>query len=482
MNEHKLFISRLGIVGLTNILVAISTLIFLPILTQNLTINEYGLWVQINTIIALIPNLATLGLPFTIVRFLPSETNRKIIQENFYCVFFIVLIFSLISVLSLILLAKPIAELLFEGYVDLVYITSFVILIVCLNTVLMNYFRAFQQMKLYSIFVILQTYISLIIISYVVLMGFGVLQATIGLLITNLVIFLIIIYLIISEIGFIFPKFIKAKKFLSFGVPTIPSNLSYWAVDLVDRVLIGIILGNTFVGIYNPAYTLGNVINFFLAPFSILLPAILPKYYEKKEKEKLTYYLEYSIKMFIFAAIPSVFGLSILSKPILTFLSTPEIASQGYFITPFVAISAFLWGLYGIIVNIIFLEEKTKVIGFMWILAAFVNVIFNILLLPFFGILGAAVATLISYFLVFIITIKYSFKFMKLNLDFVFILKSVFSSTIFSLIILFLYPNGILNVLIMIILSSIIYLGIMILIKGIKMEEIQFMRNILIKD
>lgn len=482
MNEYKLFISRLGIVGLTNILLGISSFIFLPILTQNLTINEYGLWVQINTIIALIPNLATLGLPFTMVRFLPLETNKKIIREDFYSIFFIVLFFSILIVLLLIILAEPISELLFEGYVDLVYLMSFVVLLVCLNTVLMNYFRSFQQMKLYSFFSILLTYCSLIIISYLVLMGFGVFQATIGLLITNLILFIVMTYLVIIEIGFCFPKFKKIRKFLSFGIPTIPGNLSYWVVDLVDRILIGIILGTTFVGLYNPAYTLGNVINFFLSPFSIVLPAVLPKHYETNETNKLKNYLNYSLKMFIFITIPSIFGLSILSKPILNFLSTPEIASQSYLITPFIAMSAFIWGLYGIIVNIIILEEKTKIIGSLWIVAAFVNLILNILLLSFLGIMGAAIATFISYLIIFIITLRYSLKFMKLDLDLSFIIKSIFSSMIFSFLIIIFFPNGILDIIIMILLSSIIYLVIMVIIKGIKIEEIMLIKRILMDN
>ena len=46
MEEYKLFIKRLGLVGLSNILVSLSAIILIPILTKTLSIQDYGVWVQ----------------------------------------------------------------------------------------------------------------------------------------------------------------------------------------------------------------------------------------------------------------------------------------------------------------------------------------------------------------------------------------------------------------------------------------------------
>ena len=84
-----------------------------------------------------------------------------------------------------------------------------------------------------------------------------------------------------------------------------------------------------------------------LAPFSILLPSVLPKYYDENNIEKVRIFLKYSMKYFLLIAIPSAFGLSILSKPILLILTTPEIALNGYLITPFVAFKRIvIWNLW----------------------------------------------------------------------------------------------------------------------------------------
>jgi O-antigen/teichoic acid export membrane protein len=66
MTESKLLIQRIGLVGATNLLLGLSSIILLPILTKILTIADYGVWAQISVTVALVPGIATLGLPFTV--------------------------------------------------------------------------------------------------------------------------------------------------------------------------------------------------------------------------------------------------------------------------------------------------------------------------------------------------------------------------------------------------------------------------------
>ena len=97
-----------------------------------------------------------------------------------------------------------------------------------------------------------------------------------------------------------------------------------------------------------------------LAPFSILLPSVLPAYHDNNNVEKVRIFLKYSMKYFLLVAIPTTFGLSILSKPILMILTTPTIAMNSYLITPFTALSALLFGVYAIASNILISKKKQK--------------------------------------------------------------------------------------------------------------------------
>ncbi len=479
LNEYKLFVQRIGLVGITNILIALSSLILLPIMTKSFSIEDYGIWVQINTTISLIPNIAALGLPYTMVRFLSAEKDKEKIQEGFYSIASIVLASTFIISTLLFLFSKNIAAALFNGAVNIVVLLSVIVFLACLNAFLLNFFRTFQQMKRYSIFLLIQTYLGVFIVSYFAIKGFSIYTAALGLLIANLVTFFIMTLFIISNIGFKIPKFKNMREYLSFGLPTIPGNLSSWIVDSSDRYVIGVFLGTTFVGYYSPGYTLGNIIMMLLAPFSLLLPSVLPKYYDNGEIEKVKTFLKYSLKYFLLIAIPSAFGLSMLSKPILMILTTQEIALNGYLITPFVTLSALLFGVYAIISNVIVLKKKTGITGTIWIIAAVLNLGLNILFVPYFGILGAASITLIAYGTAFILTLVYTAKFFDFDFDFDFIVKIIIASILMSIIISLMNPSGILNVLITVVIGAVVYMGLLIILKGIKKEEFKFFKNML---
>jgi O-antigen/teichoic acid export membrane protein len=390
-----------------------------------------------------------------------------------------ILVSNVIVTTLLFIFSKNIANLLFDGNTGVAILLPLIIFLACLNGLLLNFFRTFQQIKRYSTFLIIQTYLAVVIVSYIVIKGYGIFNATLGLLIANLIIFIIMSIFIIYNIGFKVPKFKNIREYLSFGLPIIPSNLSYWIVDSSDRYVIGILLGTAFVGYYAPGYTLGNIILMILSPFTTLLPAVLVSYYEENKINEIKVYLTYSLKYFLLIAIPSAFGLSVLSKPILLILTTPEIAINGYLVTPFVTLSALLFGIYGIIVNLLVLKKKTRITGIIWVIAAILNLCLNILFVPYFGILGAAAVTLFTYAIAFILTLYYTFKYFDFDFDFKFMLKSIIASILMSLIIILIKPNGILSIITTVLMGVVIYFLILFILGGIKKEEYKFIINLI---
>ena len=95
------------------------------------------------------------------VRFLSAETDLKKIQEGFYSMFTLILIFSFIISIVILIFSKGIALSLFNGNVGVVKVLSLLIIFGTLNGILIDFFVTIGQMKKYSILLILQTYISL---------------------------------------------------------------------------------------------------------------------------------------------------------------------------------------------------------------------------------------------------------------------------------------------------------------------------------
>lgn len=190
--------------------------------------------------------------------------------------------------------------------------------------------------------------------------------------------------------------------------------------------------------------------------------------------------LKYSLKYFLLLAIPSSFGLSLLSEPLLEMLSTSAIAREGYLVTPFVAVGTVFFGASVIVNHVVIMEKKTAIMGSIYTLAAILNLGLSLVLVPYIGIVGAAIATLVAYLFVFIVGIYYSFKYLRFDVDLLFISKSIFASIAMSFVIIIWNPEGGLsNMMITIGVCAFIYAAILLLLRGMTKEELLFFKRLL---
>ena len=479
MSEYVRFIQRIGLVGLTNILISLSSLIFIPIITKSFTTAEYGMWAQVNTTIALVPNIANLGLPYTMVRFLSAEKDKEKIKDSFYPMISLTFISTLIICSLFLIFGNTIANALFNGSMQVLYITTAISFFACMNLMLISFFRTFQQMKRYSLFLVLQSYIGVFVSIYLTYAGYNIETVVLGLLTGYVAVFIMMAFLIVKYLGIGIGKWSNLKEQLAFALPTIPSNVSSWVVDSSDKYVIGILIGSVAVGCYSPGYALGSILLMFLSPFAVLLPAVLPEHYEKGDIREVDKYLSYSMKYYLLLTVPAAVGMSVLSKPLLYIITTPEIALGGYMVTPFVCLGAIFMGMYGITNNILILEKNTMILGKLWIVVAISNIVLNLLLVPYLNILGAAIATLICYILAFAVTAIASRKTMRLPFNIKELSKIVIASLIMGIAVYLMHPIGIINVLISIIAGVIIYFAIIFILKAVTMKEIAIFKDLL---
>jgi O-antigen/teichoic acid export membrane protein len=193
-------------------------------------------------------------------------------------------------------------------------------------------------------------------------------------------------------------------------------------------------------------------------------------------------HLSYSLKYLLALAIPFVFGAAILAKPVLSMFSTSEIAAEGYFVVPLVALGTLFMATYVVIAHILILVKRTKVIGAAWILCALINLGLNILVVPRIGILGAALSTLISYALALGITLYYSLKEIRFNIEWRFVLKSLIASIIMSLVTWKMDSAAISNVILTVSVGIVVYAAALVLLKGFKRGEWHFARELFQTD
>lgn len=198
-------------------------------------------------------------------------------------------------------------------------------------------------------------------------------------------------------------KIVFKKSFLVFGFqvgfPIIFHSLSQTLLAQSDRVMMQMMdVSDSEIGIYSLFYTLISVLTVIL---NALNNTWCPFYYDNLSndeydtiKDKTNNYIE------LFSIL--TFGFLMLS-PEVSLIMADNSYSTGIKIIPIIVSSVYFTFMYQFPVNYEFYNKKTKIIASGTVGAAIINIILNFILIPVFGMYGAALATSISYLALFLV-------------------------------------------------------------------------------
>jgi len=479
VSPYKKFAKDTLVIGVARALVALSRVILLPLLTKTLGAHDYGIWAQVQVTISLVLGFVGVGLPYAMSRFLPAKTSKEEIQDEFWSVFCLVSLATFVVSILLIAVPGPIAKAFFEGATEIVWVTGLIILVWSLDTTFLSLYRAFRQMKRYALFIVLDSYAQVGLIAFLALRGSGLFSVIASVLAVRAAILIWLVFLVSRQIGIRKPTFSKIKEYLSFGLPTVPGNVTAWAVASSDRYVIGYFLGATSVGVYSAAYGLGNLMIMVATILGFVLPPTLSKLYDEKRANELAVHLKYSLKYLLMINIPFVVGAAVLAEPVLRLFSTAEIAAKGHYVVPIVALSILFYSAYVVIAQVLVVAKRTKILGLVWIISALLNLGLNLVLVPRLGILGAALTTLFAYALALGIGSYYSFKEFKFSIDWCSIGKSIIASGVMAAVLWPMRAQTAIGTVGLVSVGVAVYAGVLLLLRGIAAKEIAFFKQVL---
>ncbi|AKB59846.1 flippase [Methanosarcina barkeri] len=478
MVSYQKFAKDVGFIGAVQVLTSLGTFFLLPIITKTLGTYDYGLWAQINTTVSLISPLALMGLSMGFVRFLSSETEIKIIREAVYSILFFVTISGLLASFLLYTFAEPLATFGFKDPHATYFIQagSLLILLSVIESISLFYFRVFRQIQTFSYLTLFETFGKLFFILFLLKMGYGLLGVIAATLVVQGFIFLISLLMIISQIGFVIPRFTYIKEYLHFSLPLTPNSLVRWITESSDRYMVTYFLGLGSVGVYSAACSIGSLIQLFVSSLQLILLPELSKLFDENKMDEVRICMSHSLRYFLLFSIPAVFGLSALAKPLLGILTTDDFLS-GWVVIPIIAFSGLLAGIFQIFVNTMLLIKQTKTSTYINIVAAVSNVLINLLLIPSIGIVGASLSTLFSYFLMAVLCMHISLKHFKLDFYLHDIAKSVLSSTVMYFFVSYFAISSIIELFEIAGMGVLIYLVMMFLVGGFTDRELSLIQR-----
>jgi len=470
----KTFIRRLGLVGFSQTFVSLKGLIYLPILTRNLGASDYGVWALILVTFAVLQPFIILGLNSPILRFLASQKKEKIVQGVITVVIVVLLtgtIASIILFLSSDIIAINILKEPSAAYI--IKIAAPFVILDSLNTIILGSFRVFGMIKKLALVSIVKTFLEIGLIMLFILFGFGLIGAILSLMIAAVISLIIMLFFIFSYAGVPRPDFLLLKPYLLFGIPLIPITLAQFVIEISDRYVVGFFMGAEKVGIYSAAYGIG-IIPLGLSTYLVfLLGPTVYDLYDKGKIDKVKMYLSYSWKYLLMLSIPSAFGLSILAKSLLLNLTTTKFVSDGIYIIPLVVVSIVFYGMEQIFGVSLWIFKRRRIFFIAFVCAAVTNFTLNIIFVPRYGVIAAAVTTLIAYIILTVITGYSSRRHFSFDLHLRFTMKCIIASIGMTFCIWILNPIHIISIVISIILGIIIYFCLLLLLKGFKKKELQ---------
>lgn len=392
-------------------------------LARSLSVTEYGLFYAVFTLVSVFVIFHDLGLGSALVKYIPEFEVRRQFREIKSSMAF--------SLIFQAVFAVSIATMLF-AFSDQIALAVFNTgsaspIIKILGTMLFSMifyylfraaFQGFQNMLAYALMNLFQIlFVFLFAILFVGVLGFGIKGAAFAYLFASLAIAIFGLTLFWGG----YPRVIKEKiritkplikKLFLFALPVFVGGLGGLIISYTDTLMIMVFRSLPEVGLYQTVQPTARILWYFVASLVAILFPMISELWVRRERKLLGNALHFLTKFAFILIIPAA----------LVFIAFPGIAINLLFGSRYLAGAAALqilagaaivYTLYAILVSTMSGIGKpiinTKVVALM----ACLNLAGNLLLIPTYGIEGAAIATLSAYTLGLVLMFYYARKLIR---------------------------------------------------------------------
>lgn len=369
----------------------------LPVYTNYLSPTDYGIQAVVVSVSSFLSMFIALGLDTAAQRYYyryktDNEKIKKIYGTASTVIIFNSLFFGgILIVLHKYIIDPIIGEVEFYPYVIL---GIAYVMVNPLYILYQSYLQTKQDGKAYGFNSILYTIIY-ITITLVLLVYFRL--GVIAILLSQLLVS--VIFFIYVSIRFL-PSLILGidKDFLhvalKYSLPILPHTLANWSNDALDKLFVNKLRDAADTGVYGIAQQVASVTNIIA---NAINQAYLPWFFQKVE---LRDNKQISVVSETATVIMSLFALflSLFAKEILDIMISNPLYVDVFRIVPFLVFSYTFQLIYFFFIDVLFVKN-TEIVFLVTVTSVIINICLNLILIPLVGIIGAAVACAMTFFL-----------------------------------------------------------------------------------
>lgn len=385
------------IYSIGNFATKIIGIVLLPLYTSHLTVADYGVLGILEATLIIFSYVFVFGQSSAVLRFFHLQENLDTrIRLISSVLAFLVVVNGVFLIFSWIILPS-ISDLfnysqLFETYLKLIVSIVF---FKTVNLVLLSILRAREKSLIYISSNVLKLLVLLSLnIYFVASLGLGVKGIMLAYLIGEVFLFITLIPTCFSFIRIRFSKNLL-KATLNFGFPLIFTSLAAMLLNMENRYFLKLLINYHEAGLFNTGQKVAGILNIlFVQSFSLgVLPLAYKAFGQKGDKR----YFSKMNTYFIFVLVWAGLGISIFSREIVETFTRQEAYWAAAQIVPILIFSYILSGSNFMASLGMYLTKNTKYIAINNVIALSMSIIFSILLIPPFKMIGAAWATVLSF-------------------------------------------------------------------------------------
>ncbi len=471
----------------------IGGLIFTIIVARILMPEGFGIYGLAISIASVFMVFGKMGIDETFIRYFSEfSRNKKMASAYFKFIMKIKLIVLLVLLTIIFLSSHVLVNLVFKKpalFLPLLLCAGYMF-ILSIEGLFTSFFIAIRKIKYVvykeSLFQFLRIILVVIMVAIFV-KNPDIINTFLSLILASIVTFLFVIFKIKAMSPNLFKKAGKLDKKDKKRIIHFFGYFTFTSISLVffgniDSVMIGYLIENaSAIGFYKAAFTISSSIAGFLGFGMVLLPLFIQK------KKKLEYVYNIVLKYLMILAIPATFGIIALASHFVVLIYDYEYIESTLPLI-FLAFTIILTVYVSSVVQLFLTKEKPQGYFKLLLSVIIINIILNYILITsllrysiIWGVSGAAIATVLSW-LIYAVGINIlAKKKLGIRTKIRVMIKPFFASLVMFAVIYLIkkqyYDISLLSGFLLVITGAVIYLIIMLVIKGIVKEDILIFRD-----
>ena len=366
----------------------------LPLYTRHLTRADYGAAeVLLATVVAL-SILVRLGIIEALLRFYFQFDERRERDDVVRTSFAFLLLTSSAGALIAAALAGPLSELVLDRRdTELTLIAIAGLWLFTNYELLMALFRLDERARAYLTASLANVLLTIVLTVWLVVLED---EGARGLLLGNFggtaAILVALLYVHRARLA-VWPAAGRLRQMLRFGLPTMPAELSLYALNFIDRIMLVRFVGLAEAGLYSLAVKFSQAVTVVVRAFNLAWP---PLAYSIRDDDEAKRTYAFIVTYFLLVAVTLVLALSLEARWVARALAAAQFF-ESYKAVPLVSTGVTLYALYLVLVVVVGRVGRTEFNFPVTATAAAANVGLNLLLVPPYGLVGAGIALVGSY-------------------------------------------------------------------------------------